>query len=65
MPPETTVVTFASAFGDAIDSIVDAVIEVWSSLVTDPTILPYFIIGIAAAAVLLGVHIIKRIVWGA
>ena len=38
MPPETTVVTFASAFGDAIDSIVDAVIEVWSSLVTEPSL---------------------------
>ena len=55
----------AAALTTAITSIVGAVTTVWSSLVTESTILPYFVIGIAASAVLLGVKVIKTIVWGA
>ena len=32
--------------------------------ITGEAVLPYFIIGIAASALLFGVHIVKSVVWG-
>lgn len=55
----------STALTTAVAAIVQSVIQTWQNIVTEETILPYFIIGIAASVVLLGVKIIKSVVWGA
>lgn len=53
-----------AALTSAVSALVTSVISVWSNIVTEESILPYFIIGIAASVVLLGVKIIRSVVWG-
>lgn len=55
----------SAALTTAVAAIVTSVKSVWTEIVTEETILPYFIIGIAASVVLLGVKIIRSVVWGA
>ena len=53
--------------GTALAEGVTALVSSGSSVfdfITGSTVLPYFIIGIAASALLFGVHIVKSVVWG-
>lgn len=54
-----------AALTTAITSVISGITTVWSSIVTEETILPYFIIGIAVSVVLVGIKVIKNVVWGA
>lgn len=64
--------TILTAVGDAIDSVLDWIGTVITSLITGGNtpgalnpLLPLFAIGIAVSAVLLGIKMIKSVVWGA
>ena len=59
-----------AAVGDAIGNVLDWVGTVITSLTTSTTgelnaLLPLFAIGIAISAILLGLKIVKSVVWGA
>lgn len=53
------------ALTTAITSIINGVTTVWGSIVTNETILPYFIIGIAVSVVFVGIKVVRSVVWGA
>ena len=55
----------SAALTSAVTSIISSVTTVWSSIVTEETILPYFIIGIGVSVVLVSIKAIKSVVWGA
>lgn len=64
--------TIVTAVGDAIQSVLDWIGLVITSLTTGGNtpgalnaLLPLFAIGIAVSAVLLGIKMIKSVVWGA
>lgn len=55
----------AEALTTGITSVINAVVNTWTSIVTNETILPYFMIGIAVSIVLVGIKVIRSVVWGA
>lgn len=55
----------AEALTAGITSVINAVTTTWSSIVTNENILPYFMIGIAVSVVLVGIKVIRSVVWGA
>ena len=53
------------ALTTAITAVINAVTTTWGSIVTNESILPYFIIGIAVSIVLVGIKVVRSVVWGA
>lgn len=62
MPEVTT--GFPAAISDAVTAIIDTVGDVFT-MITTAEFLPYFVIGIAVSLALVGVLIVRRVVWGA
>lgn len=50
---------------NAVTTLITLVMKVWSSIVTESSVLPYFIIGIGVSVLLVGIKVIKSVVWGA
>lgn len=48
-----------------VTSLISNIIEVWQTIVSNETIMPYFLLGIGISVVLVAVKIIKSVVWGA
>ncbi len=62
--PEVTSPAFPSAISTAITAIIDTVKSVFGMITAD-SFLPYFVIGIAVSLTLVGVMIVRKVVWGA
>lgn len=52
------------AISTAVTAIISTVTEVFT-MITSASFLPYFVIGIAVSLVMVGVMIVRRVVWGA
>lgn len=61
---EGSAVNFPAAISTAITAIIDVVGDVFA-FITSNAVLPYFVIGIAVSLTLVGVMIVRRVVWGA
>lgn len=48
-----------------VTSLINNIISVWSSIVSESSIMPYFLLGIGISLVLVAVKIIRSVVWGA
>lgn len=55
----------AAALTSAVTSLISMVMSVWTEIVTNEAVLPYFIIGIGVSVLLVGIKVIKSVVWGA
>lgn len=61
----TTPATMVDLLKNAVTTLITLVMKVWSSIVTESSVLPYFIIGIGVSVLLVGIKVIKSVVWGA
>ena len=55
---------FPQAISTAVTAIIDTVGDVFG-MITGEDFLPYFVIGIAVSLTLVGVMIVRKVVWGA
>ena len=55
---------FPAAIASAVTAIIATVKNVFT-MITSEAFLPYFVIGIAVSLTLVGVMIVRRVVWGA
>lgn len=53
-----------AAISTAVTAIISTVTEVFA-MITGEAMLPYFVIGIAVSLTMVGVMIVRRVVWGA
>lgn len=50
---------------NVVTNLINNIISVWSSIVSESSIMPYFLLGIGISLVLVAVKIIRSVVWGA
>lgn len=60
----TTPATMVDFLKNAVSTLITLVMNVWSSIVTNSSVLPYFIIGIGVSVLLVAIKVIKSVVWG-
>ncbi len=61
---EPTTFAFPQVIASAVTAIISTVTNVFG-MITSESFLPYFVIGIAVSLTLVGVMIVRKVVWGA